>query len=89
MQEYPFAEADIWFIRFALDFKMGLLAVGNRQGKVYVWEANTCPANLVAKLTHPTMRLPIRQTAFSIDGKTILCCCEDGSVLRWDDESDA
>mmetsp|Transcript_2279 Transcript_2279/g.4618 ORF Transcript_2279/g.4618 Transcript_2279/m.4618 type:complete len:377 (+) Transcript_2279:73-1203(+) len=86
IQDYNFPDADIWFIRFALDVSMERLAVGNRQGKVFVWEANSSPPNLIARLEHPNMRLPIRQTAFSYDGKTIVCCCEDGSIVRWDEE---
>jgi hypothetical protein len=62
--------------------------VGNRQGKVLVFTTDRSPPTLLARLKHPSMRLPIRQTAFSHDGKTLLCCCEDGSVLRWDDEID-
>jgi hypothetical protein len=26
----------------------------------------------------------IRQKAISHDNNTVLCCCEDGSVVRWD-----
>lgn len=88
VQEYKLEDADIWFIRFSLDFKRTKLAVGNRQGKVLVFTTDRSPPTLLARLKHPTMRLPIRQTAFSHDGKTLLCCCEDGSVLRWDDDND-
>jgi hypothetical protein len=28
--------------------------------------------------------LQVRQTAVSYDASTILACCEDGTILRWD-----
>jgi polycomb protein EED len=87
-QEYALEDADIWFIRFSLNFQRTMLAVGNRLGKVTVWRLDSLPPTRVARLKHPTSRLPIRQTAFSLDGKTLLCCCEDGSVLRWDEDSE-
>jgi len=89
IQEYSFQDAAIWFIRFGLDFNMSLLTVGNQLGNVFVWEANAFPTTLLAKLSHPTLKLPIRQTGVSFDGRSVLCCCEDGSVLRWDATPDA
>lgn len=83
LQEYHLEHADIWFIRFSLDFHCKYLAVGNRIGKVFVYD--------VEKSTEPIQRLgatglksAVRQTAVSYDGSSILCCCEDSSVHRWD-----
>eukprot|EP00249_Psilotum_nudum_P014713 c24960_g1_i5 orf=731-1816(-) len=74
LQKYPVPDCDIWFIKFSW----------NREGKVYVWELHSSPPNLVAKLSYSQCKSPIRQTAMSYDGSAILCCCEDGSVWRWD-----
>jgi polycomb protein EED len=48
-QEYHLEHADIWFIRFSLDFHCKYLAVGNRMGKVFVYD--------VEKSTEPIQRL--------------------------------
>ncbi|MCO5551130.1 hypothetical protein L7F22_004627 [Adiantum nelumboides] len=37
-----------------------------------------------ARLSYAQCKSPVRQTAMSFDGSTILCSCEDGSVWRWD-----
>ncbi|GKV41148.1 hypothetical protein SLEP1_g48717 [Rubroshorea leprosula] len=58
--------------------------MGNREGKIFVWELQSSPPVLIAKLSHAQSKSPIRQTAMSFDGSTILSCCEDGTVWRWD-----
>ncbi|CAM6101382.1 unnamed protein product [Calypogeia fissa] len=87
LQKYPVPECDIWFIKFSCDFHFNTLAIGNREGKVFVWEPQSSPPNLLAKLSHSQCKSPVRQTATSFDGSTILCCCEDGSIWRWDGSS--
>lgn len=84
LQKYPVPECDIWFIKFSCDFHFNTLAIGNREGKVLVWEAQSSPPNLIARLSHPQCKSPVRQTAISYDGSTILCCCEDGCIWRWE-----
>ncbi|KAL6536759.1 Polycomb group protein fie2 [Orobanche minor] len=41
---------------------------GNREGKIYVWEVQSNPPILVARLSHVQSRSPIRLTAMSFDG---------------------
>nr|WEG85327.1 fertilization-independent endosperm [Picea abies]WJW72926.1 polycomb repressive complex 2 subunit [Picea abies] len=84
LQKYPVPDCDTWFIKFSCDFHYNSMAVGNREGKVYVWELQSSPPNLIARLQHAQCKSPIRQTAISHDGSTILCCCDDGSMWRWD-----
>ncbi|XP_011095328.1 polycomb group protein FERTILIZATION-INDEPENDENT ENDOSPERM isoform X1 [Sesamum indicum] len=84
LQKYPVPECDIWFIKFSCDFHYKAAAVGNREGKIYVWEVQSSPPVLVARLSHVQSKSPIRLTAMSFDGSTILCCCEDGTIWRWD-----
>ncbi|GKV45807.1 hypothetical protein SLEP1_g52852 [Rubroshorea leprosula] len=36
------------------------------------------------RLSHGQSKSPIRQAAMSLDGSTILSCCEDGTIWRWD-----
>ncbi|XP_057776891.1 polycomb group protein FIE2-like isoform X1 [Salvia miltiorrhiza] len=113
LQKYPDPECDIWFIKFSCDFHYKAAAVGNREGKIYVWEVQSNPPVLIARLSHVQSKSPIRLTAMSFDGRyelliplfflsliyttlervnhinpcgcsTILCCCEDGTIWRWD-----
>nr|WIL94302.1 FIE2 [Gladiolus x hybridus] len=84
LQKYPVPECDIWFIKFSCDFHYNAVAIGNREGKIFVWELQSSPPVLIARLSHPQCKSPIRQTAMSFDGSTILSCCEDGSIWRWD-----
>nr|GMD56171.1 polycomb group protein FERTILIZATION-INDEPENDENT ENDOSPERM isoform X1 [Ipomoea batatas] len=58
--------------------------LGNREGKIYVWDLQTSPPVLIARLSHVQSKSAIRQTAVSFDGSTILSCCEDGMIWRWD-----
>ncbi|MCD7463905.1 hypothetical protein HAX54_051682 [Datura stramonium] len=84
LQKYPVPECDIWFIKFSCDFHYKAAAIGNREGKIFVWDLQTTPPVLIARLSHVQSKLPIRQTAMSFDGSTILSCCEDGTIWRWD-----
>ncbi|XP_028794315.1 polycomb group protein FIE1-like isoform X2 [Neltuma alba] len=82
LQKYPVPECDIWFIKFSCDFHYNAAAIGKR--KIFVWELQSSPPVLVARLSHAQSKSPIRQTAMSYDGSTILSCCEDGTIWRWD-----
>ncbi|KAK1283948.1 Polycomb group protein FIE2 [Acorus calamus] len=84
LQKYPVPECDIWFIKFSCDFHYNAAAIGNREGKIFVWELQSSPPVLIARLSHMHCKSPIRQTAMSFDGSTILACCEDGTIWRWD-----
>ncbi|KAG4971904.1 hypothetical protein JHK85_038325 [Glycine max] len=75
LHKYPIPDCNIWFIKFSCDFHFNIVTVGNREGKIFVWEL---------QLSHPQSKSPIRQTATSFDGSTILSCCEDGTIWRWD-----
>ncbi|QCE09814.1 polycomb group protein FERTILIZATION-INDEPENDENT ENDOSPERM-like [Vigna unguiculata] len=89
LQKYPVPACDIWFIKFSCDFHLNIATVGNREGKIFVWELQSCPPVLSTKLSHPQSKAPIRQTATSFDGSTILSCAEDGTIWRWDDVSNS
>ncbi|XP_052166040.1 polycomb group protein FIE1 [Oryza glaberrima] len=85
LQKYPVPECNIWFMKFSCDFHHNQLAIGNRDGKVYVWKVQTSPPVLIARLNNPQVKSAIRQTAVSFDGSTILACTEDGNIWRWDE----
>lgn len=86
---YKFAhkECEIWFIRFSLDYWQKYLALGNQQGRVYVWDmdASSDPRNIkYSILSHPMCKSAVRQTTFSKDGTILVYVCDDGSIYRWD-----
>ncbi|KAE8693419.1 Polycomb group protein FIE2 [Hibiscus syriacus] len=64
LQKYPAPECDIWFLKFSCDFHYNSAAIGNREGKIFIWELQSSPPVLIAS--------------------TILSCCEDGTIWRWD-----
>ncbi|KAI3986594.1 hypothetical protein MKX01_014132 [Papaver californicum] len=70
LQKYPALECDIWFIKFSCDFHYNTIAIGNREGKIFVWELQSSPPVLIARLSHPQSKVTIRQT--------------DGTIWRWD-----
>eukprot|EP00873_Tetraselmis_striata_P023352 jgi/Tetstr1/443616/TSEL_031615.t1 len=82
LQEYPLEDADIWFLRFSMDYHCEVMAAGNRLGKVFVY--NVGDVACLQRLERATLKSPVRQTAVSFDGTTVLCCCEDATVHRWD-----
>ncbi|VVA98962.1 unnamed protein product [Arabis nemorensis] len=84
LQKYPIPMCDIWFIKFSCDLHFNAVAIGNQEGKIYVWDLKSCPPVLITKLSHTQSKSVIRQTAMSVDGSTILACCEDGTIWRWD-----
>ncbi|KAF0924537.1 hypothetical protein E2562_010177 [Oryza meyeriana var. granulata] len=68
LQKYPVPDCNIWFMKFSCDFHLNQLAIGNSEGKVYVWEVQTSPPVLIARLSNPQLKSAIRQTAVSFDG---------------------
>lgn len=84
LQKYPVPECDIWFIKFSCDYHFKTAAIGNREGKIFIWDLQSSPPVLVAKLCSPLSKSAIRQTATSFDGSIILACTEEGQIWRWD-----
>ncbi|CAO2206192.1 unnamed protein product [Urochloa humidicola] len=85
LQKYPVLNCENWFIKFSCDFFFNQLAIGNSEGEIFVWEAQSSPPLLTARLYNEQCKTLIRQTAVSIDGSTILGAGEDGTIWRWDE----
>jgi polycomb protein EED len=66
LKEFEFTEGEIWFIKFGLNASATSVAVGNKQGKIWVWNLATGKCQ---KLQHPQCRRAIRQIAFGPDGR--------------------
>ncbi|GMH38145.1 hypothetical protein BSKO_06029 [Bryopsis sp. KO-2023] len=84
LMEFAISCADIWFIRFSLDFSFRLLACGNRTGKVYLWDMGESPLKEPLRLASKECKSVVRQTAISSDGSIVLASCEDSTIWRWD-----
>lgn len=66
---------------------MKTLALGNEVGKIFIFDVSVAdPLSLMqgTVLSHPSCDSTIRQTAFSRDGSTLICVCDDATIWRWD-----
>jgi polycomb protein EED len=86
LYQLDFRECDIWFMRFSMDYRQKVLALGNQVGRVYVWDMDVNdPAQArCSSLSHPKCVSAVRQTHFSRDGNTLITVCDDGSMWRWE-----
>ncbi|XP_018018947.1 polycomb protein EED [Hyalella azteca] len=86
LHKFDYKECQIWFMRFSLDFWQRMLAVGNQQGKIYVWEMTATDPRMIrpSTLSHPRCTAAIRQTAFSRDASILIGVCDDATIWRWE-----
>ena len=86
IHKLDYKDCEIWFIRFSMDAKQKVLALGNQVGKTYLWDMDTDdPAQCrYTVLSHPKCTSAIRQTSLSRDGDVLICACDDGTIWRWD-----
>lgn len=69
--------------RFSLDFAKKYMAIGNNVGKIFVWLLDCDNPTSYTILEHEECTTIVRQTAFSQDGKILICVCDDNTVFRW------
>lgn len=81
---FHYYDCDIWYIKFALDFRQNLLSVGNKSGCLFVWDVSRHPSPGPLRLQHPSNVRAVRQVALSYDGSIVLGVNEDGTLVRWD-----
>lgn len=72
---------EIWFVRFAMDPSKQILAAGNTQGIVYLWN--------IGSRTRKPHKLRIRRSctirylSFSPDGNVLVASTNDGCIYCW------
>lgn len=59
LQEYVLTGADVWFLRFSLDYHFEYMAVGNRTGKVFVYDIFKS-TQILQRLAAPGLKSPVR-----------------------------
>lgn len=86
LHDFPTQNCKNWSMRFNLSYDHTMMALGTDNGKTYVWDLNKPnPTDIKGiRLPNTYSTSSIRQTAFSRDGKVLICGAEDGTILRWD-----
>eukprot|EP00039_Didymoeca_costata_P003920 m.70499 g.70499 ORF g.70499 m.70499 type:complete len:417 (-) comp12139_c0_seq2:1225-2475(-) len=87
VNRHEYAGCEIWYVRFCTDARFTKMAVGNQEGKVFIWDLETSAPN--SKPSRQTLEsrycvAAVRQTSFNADGTILVLVCDDGSVWRWD-----
>lgn len=72
LHKHEYAGCDIWYVRFCVDHRCTMLAVGNQEGKVYVWDLQSKHPS--AKSSRQTLEnrqcvAAVRQTTISHNGE--------------------
>jgi polycomb protein EED len=85
IQKLDAKDCDIWFIRFCMDSEEKTLALGNRTGKILVWDLDVeHPSDIrCSVLSNSKCTSTIRQTSMSRYGNTIISVCDDATIWRW------
>eukprot|EP00041_Stephanoeca_diplocostata_P007086 m.97688 g.97688 ORF g.97688 m.97688 type:complete len:454 (+) comp16725_c0_seq1:172-1533(+) len=86
LQRFEFSHCDIWYLRFCMDRSYNVLAVGNQEGKVFLWDLKSQRVARNSRITIESRKCktPVRQIAMNKDASVIVYVCDDGTVWRWD-----
>ena len=61
-----------------------MLAVGSRAGRVYLWDVDSMASSPLHRIQHAKCSSPVRQIAFSPNGRFLVYSCDDASLWRFD-----
>jgi polycomb protein EED len=84
LREFHYKDAEIWFLKFGLDTRLELMAVGNKKGGIFAYDIDADSEKPLFKLNHPGCKSTVRQICFSPDGNIMIIVCDDATVWRWD-----
>lgn len=83
---FDIEKCEYYFMRFATDPAASLMALGNDNGDVYIWDLNTTdPTDFTHKILKDPKRTGIvaRHASFSRNGNDLVICCDDGSIWHY------
>ncbi|GJD11541.1 Polycomb protein eed-A [Galdieria sulphuraria] len=83
LADFPLPHSEEWFIRFGMNWDRTLLAAGNTQGTICIWNIDELRSKPMEELNIPTKQA-VAQCAFSPDGHILIAACLDGKFYRWD-----
>lgn len=87
LQRFEVPKCEIWYLRFAVDRGYTTLAVGNQEGKVFVWNLQaklpSAKSNRVCLETKKCTST-VRQIAMTRDGSMLIAACDDSTLWRWE-----
>lgn len=89
IHEFDYTHGEIWYMRFSMDFDQKTIALGNMNGKTYVWDIDSDEIEGYSYiiLSHPKCTAAMRQTCLSNDSSILICVCDDSTIWRWDREN--
>jgi polycomb protein EED len=88
IHQFDLKDSEIWFMRFSMDEDQKTMALGNMNGRTYVWDvdADDFDHYKLIVLQHPKLSSAVRQTALSNDGSILICVADDSTIWRWERE---
>lgn len=88
IHKFKYSDCDFWYMKFAFNPWLKLLAFGNEYGKLNIWklDASDPEQSSYCSVSNGNCRAVIRQSAFSRDGSVLVCVCDDSTVWRWNCE---
>ena len=86
LKSFHYTDGDYWFIRFAVEPNLKLLAVGTSRGTITIWLMGDEDGQSVLKPIrnlNTNRRSTIRCVRFSPDGSMLFASTDDGSIFQW------
>ncbi len=86
LKTFHYADGDFWYIRFAVEPNLKLLAVGTSVGTITIWligDDNGQSELKPIRTLNTKRRATIRCVRFSPDGSMLFASTDDGSIFQW------
>ncbi|KAF7496268.1 Polycomb protein esc [Sarcoptes scabiei] len=92
IKQFDLIKNDLWFVKFAFDHNEFLLALGNHEGNLFIYDLKSKDADdyrLVFNISNSNFKTEthskvIRQTVFNKDGTILITLSENSVVTRYD-----
>jgi polycomb protein EED len=86
LRTFHFNDGELWYIRFAIEPRLKLLAVGTSRGTITIWTIGDESYQSVVKPIrnlHVNCQKTIRCVRFSPDGSMLFASTDDGLIYQW------